>query len=103
MIAALDPKPQEAVTCSPRTRVGLIPFLFTAGGEKLTNDERWPTRNPRLQFGHGGDAVGDGKAEDARAYTRSPLQFGHGGDAVGDGVADQVRVRAARASIRPRR
>ncbi len=36
-----------------------------------------------LQFGHGGDAVGDMAMR--QVYPRGALlQFGHGGDAVGD-------------------
>ncbi len=39
-----------------------------------------------LQFGHGGDAVGDVPATPVLAAGNAPLQFGHGGDAVGDPV-----------------
>ncbi len=37
-----------------------------------------------LQFGHGGDAVGDAAAWTYRFWYENQLQFGHGGDAVGD-------------------
>ncbi len=41
-----------------------------------------------LQFGHGGDAVGDGR-ELHLFRALGKLQFGHGGDAVGDENPDQ--------------
>ncbi len=37
-----------------------------------------------LQFGHGGDAVGDAAAPVMYKSKPALLQFGHGGDAVGD-------------------
>ncbi len=41
-----------------------------------------------LQFGHGGDAVGD--ATPCRPLSgRGSLQFGHGGDAVGDAMCQR--------------
>ena len=36
-----------------------------------------------LQFGHGGDAVDDGRG-DGGLLEKEKLQFGHGGDAVDD-------------------
>ena len=56
----------------------------------------------RLQFGHGGDAVGD-LAASHDASTSERLQFGHGGDAVGDVVLPPIDGRVRHASIRPRR
>ncbi len=80
-----------------------------------------------LQFGHGGDAVGDWSRPWALAtqphrfnsatavtpwvtwnaangtVTQVLLQFGHGGDAVGDGAAAVPAGRGGAASIRPRR
>ncbi len=55
-----------------------------------------------LQFGHGGDAVGDSLTLPIRS-TGYWLQFGHGGDAVGDGALPAAFVAQRRASIRPRR
>ncbi len=43
----------------------------------------------RLQFGHGGDAVGDWLGHRTSAPVSS-LQFGHGGDAVGDEPGGQL-------------
>ncbi len=44
-----------------------------------------------LQFGHGGDAVGD-LAAVSKSASAAWLQFGHGGDAVGDAGAETGRV-----------
>ncbi len=46
-----------------------------------TGDAR--RRQGSLQFGHGGDAVGD-RAVISGYHSSSSRQFGHGGDAVGD-------------------
>ncbi len=58
--------------------------------------------NSSLQFGHGGDAVGDRRLHRGRHPIRW-LQFGHGGDAVGDAALDQPHKGGTIASIRPRR
>ncbi len=55
-----------------------------------------------LQFGHGGDAVGDFRTI-SRAAGADMLQFGHGGDAVGDIFPAGNHTCFVRASIRPRR
>ncbi len=57
----------------------------------------------RLQFGHGGDAVGDWEAFLRKAPEYVPLQFGHGGDAVGDSGTASPSDGVSFASIRPRR
>ncbi len=55
-----------------------------------------------LQFGHGGDAVGDHyRIASLRQYIS--LQFGHGGDAVGDDATATTAITRSRPSIRPRR
>ncbi len=56
-----------------------------------------------LQFGHGGDAVGDPTDIWEFYLPREKLQLGHGGDAVGDKAAKDRVARAMLASIRPRR
>ncbi len=55
-----------------------------------------------LQFGHGGDAVGDAGRHLVRNLV-DELQFGHGGDAVGDSTAKPSPSPNRSASIRPRR
>ncbi len=56
-----------------------------------------------LQFGHGGDAVGDPKGREIMTVKASKLQFGHGGDAVGDTRGQSSIAGCRLASIRPRR
>ncbi len=56
----------------------------------------------RLQFGHGGDAVGD-TFSGVGLVRRPALQFGHGGDAVGDRIGAENATAEQLASIRPRR
>ncbi len=57
----------------------------------------------RLQFGHGGDAVGDSVLRVELKNSPAWLQFGHGGDAVGDSGLYQAVKADTGASIRPRR
>ncbi len=62
------------------------PLQFGHGGDAVGDPDgkRLPVPGrSRLQFGHGGDAVGDSLILITGAI-RSMLQFGHGGDAVGD-------------------
>ncbi len=56
-----------------------------------------------LQFGHGGDAVGDAVLAALVPLREFVLQFGHGGDAVGDLLQFAGQAAAGDASIRPRR
>ncbi len=70
----------EAETVSP------VALQFGHGGDAVGDApsiSRPPSAATRLQFGHGGDAVGDFLARQLRVAEPS-LQFGHGGDAVGD-------------------
>ncbi len=67
---------------------------------RLTDGTR--TNQWGLQFGHGGDAVGDTDIWEFY-LPREKLQFGHGGDAVGDADLRDAGLAYRDASIRPRR
>ena len=60
---------------------------------ETTRTQTWPSVAYTLQFGHGGDAVGDYASPVIRSTSDTGiLQFGHGGDAVGDNAAHAIRA-----------
>ncbi len=73
------------------TWTGRVTATVCFGFNSATAVTPWVTRGSgtstqdihQLQFGHGGDAVGDAVRRHLLAVANS-LQFGHGGDAVGD-------------------